>query len=250
MSIVSTQGIVLKYTNVGEADRILTILTKNRGKIQAIVKGCRKPKSRFLPLCEVFSVSELMLYKGSKLYHISQGELLNSFYKIRNDLILLTYATYFAELVEFVSDEDIPSEKLFILIVKSLYHISNGDIDVKTMNLAFQLKILDICGLRPNILRCSNCGDSEDTYTYFSNEAGGILCNNCASSFEDSKRINQAFVNIVKLIYQTEISRLNTIKIDNTIFSQMDKLIRNFLECHLDKKFKALNFLDEIKNEI
>ena len=73
MPISKTEGIVLRYTNLGEADKILTILTRNNGKIKAIAKGCRKPKSSLLSSSEVFVFSEFVLYKGTNFYHISQA---------------------------------------------------------------------------------------------------------------------------------------------------------------------------------
>lgn len=247
MAIFKTQGIVIKYTNINESDRILTILTRNKGKIQAIAKGCRKSKSRLLAVCEMFTVSELLLYRGKSFYHISQGELTQSFYKIRNDLVRLTYATHFAELAEAVSDEEIPSEKLFVLLAKCLYSLSEGEVRPGILNLAYELKLMDISGFRPSITRCASCGAVQETFHRFDVEEGGVLCDECNLFFAKSFNINPGTMEFLKLLYSTEISRLNTVKIDNTIFSQMDKVIKIFIESHLDKKFKALNFLDELR---
>ncbi|MGE5677985.1 MAG: DNA repair protein RecO, partial [Pseudomonadota bacterium] len=87
MAISKTEGIVLRHTNLGEADRILTILTRNNGKVKAIAKGCRKPKSSLLSSSEVFVFSELVMYKGSNFYHISQAMPRQTFYNIRKDLL-------------------------------------------------------------------------------------------------------------------------------------------------------------------
>ncbi len=120
MGVSKTEGIVLKYTNLGEADKILTILTRNKGKIKAIAKGCRKPKSSLTASSEIFVFSEFVFYKGANLYHVTQAETRETFYNIRNDLLRLSYAVYFAELADTVSDEEIPSERLFILLAKTL----------------------------------------------------------------------------------------------------------------------------------
>ncbi|MGE5631507.1 MAG: DNA repair protein RecO, partial [Caulobacteraceae bacterium] len=248
-----TQGIVLKHTNLGEADKILTILTRNNGKIKAIAKGCRKPKSSLLSSSEVFVFSEFVLYRGTNFYHITQANTRETFYNIRKDLLKLSYATYFVELAETVSDEDIPSERLFLLLAKALYYLSTGEIPAGLLNLGYQLKLMDISGYRPNVLRCVNCRKQKDEYVRFSVELGGVICRDCLDSdslnqYKDAYRISHGTAEAFKFLLNTEISRLNTKKIDNTIFNEMERIIRAFIQNHLDKKFKSLDFLDDIKN--
>ena len=103
MPIIKTQGLVLKYNNLGEADRILTLLTKDKGKIKAYAKGCRRPKSSLTSSCEIFAYSDFILFKGTNFYHVSNGELRESFYDLRKDLVRLSYAVYFAELADTVT---------------------------------------------------------------------------------------------------------------------------------------------------
>ncbi len=253
MSISKTEGIVLKHTNLGEADRILTILTRNNGKIKAIAKGCRKPKSSLLSSSEVFVFSEFVIYKGSNFYHVSQAATRETFYNIRKDLLRLSYATYFAELAEAVSDEDIPSERLFLLLAKTLYYLSAGEIPMGLINLGYQLKLMDISGYRPNLTRCAVCRKANEDYARFSIGMGGVICGDCGSDESIRKdgdvfKISQGTVEAFKFLLNTEISRLNTKKIDNTIFNEIDKITRSFIQSHLDKKFKSLDFLDDIKD--
>jgi len=253
MSISKTEGIVLKHTNLGEADRILTILTRNNGKIKAIAKGCRKPKSSLLSSSEVFVFSEFVIYKGANFYHVSQAATRETFYNIRKDLLRLSYATYFAELAEAVSDEGIPSERLFLLLAKTLYYLSAGEIPMGLINLGYQLKLMDISGYRPNLTRCAVCRKANEDYARFSIGMGGVICGDCGSDESIRKdgdvfKISQGTVEAFKFLLNTEISRLNTKKIDNTIFNEIDKITRSFIQSHLDKKFKSLDFLDDIKD--
>ncbi len=253
MSISKTEGIVLKYTNLGEADKILTILTRNNGKIKAIAKGCRKPKSSLLSSSEVFVFSEFVIYKGANFYHISQAATRETFYNIRKDLLRLSYATYFAELAEAVSDEGIPSERLFLLLAKTLYYLSTEEIPMGLLHLGYQLKLMDISGYRPNLARCAVCRKASEDYIRFSVGLGGVICGDCSSDESlrkdgDIFKISQGTVEAFKFLFNTEISRLNTKKIDNTIFNEIDKITRSFIQSHLDKRFKSLDFLDEIKD--
>ena len=253
MSISKTEGIVLKYTNLGEADKILTILTRNNGKIKAIAKGCRKPKSSLLSSSEIFVFSEFVLYKGSNFYHISQAVTRETFYNIRKDLLRLSYATYFTELAESVSEEELPSERLFLLLAKTLYYLSTGEVPMGLLHLGYQLKLMDISGYRPNLSKCTHCREAKGEYARFDIELGGVICADCSFS-EDLKkggntyRISQGAIEAFKFLLNTEISRLNTKKIDNTIFNEIDKITRAFILKHLDKRFKSLDFLDSVKN--
>jgi DNA repair protein RecO (recombination protein O) len=165
----------------------------------------------------------------------------------------LSYATYFAELAEAVSDEEIPSERLFLLLAKALYYLSVGELPMGLLHLGYQLKLMDISGYRPNLAKCSLCGKAKDDYKRFSIGLGGVICGDC--SYDENLRIDRDVFKIshgtaeaFKFLLNTEISRLNTKKIDNTIFNEIDKITRSFIRSHLDKRFKSLDFLDEIKD--
>lgn len=248
MGITKTQGIVLKYTNLGEADKILTILTRNKGKIRAVAKGCRKPKSSLLASSELFAFSEFVLYKGSNLYHITQGETRETFYNLRNDLLKLSYAVFFVEMADAVSEEELSSERLFVLLAKALYYLAEGEIPVGIINQAYQLKLMDISGYRPSLQRCVHCGKTDLQEYKFDIEMGGVICDQCENFGKKVIRISSGALETIRTLLNTEISRLNTLKIDNTIFNEIDRLIKRFVEAHLDKHFKSLDFLDEIKN--
>jgi DNA repair protein RecO (recombination protein O) len=245
---IKTQGIVLKYTNLGEADKILTLLTRSKGKIKAIAKGCRKPKSSLLSSSELFTCSEFILYKGTSFYHITQAETKESFYNIRNELLRLSYASYFVELADTLSDEDIPSERLFVLLANVLYYLSTEEVPVGILYLAYQLKAMDISGYRPHFSKCVICGRPYENFNRFSIEQGGVVCSECMSMEKNTYRLSPGTFEIFKILLNTEISRLNTVKMDNTIFNEMDKIMKTFIQSHLEKHFKTLSFLEEVKN--
>ena len=248
MAITKTQGIVLKYTNLGEADKILTILTRNKGKIKAVAKGCRKPKSSLLASSELFAFSEFVLYKGANLYQISQADTRETFYNLRNDLLKLSYAVFFVEMADAVSEEELSSERLFLLLAKTLYYLAEGEIPIGIINEAYQLKLMDISGYRPSLQRCVHCGKNEVKEYKFDIETGGVICSECEKFGKNVIRISPGTLETIRILLNTEISRLNTLKIDNTIFNEIDKLVKRFVEAHLDKRFKSLDFLNEIKN--
>lgn len=247
MTIIKTQGLVLKYTDINEADRILTLITRNKGKIKAISKGCRRPKSSLLSSSQLFAVSDYVLFKGTNFYHVSAAELRESFFNLRNDLLKLSYAVYFAELADTVTDENMACEKLFIVLSKTLYYLSQGNIPIGILACAYQLKLMDISGYRPMIGKCVNCG-KEENLGRFSINLGGALCSDCYDYDKASVKISQKTLELIGQLLSTPISRLNTIKIENNIFIEIDKIISSFVQTHLDKKFKSMDFINNIKS--
>ncbi len=246
MSIINTQGLVLKYTNINDADRILTILTRDKGKIKVFAKGCRRPKSRLISSCEVFAFSDFILYKGSNFYHINNCELRESFYELRKDLLSLSYAVYFVELADTVTDEDMYCKNIFLLLAKALYYLSKKEIPLGILTNAYQIKLLDLSGFRPSLKRCVSCGE-DGNFTFFNIYLGGVICDNCSKE-GGTIRINPKTLELFKTLLIKPVSRLNSIKIDNTIFIEADRIIFEFLQLHMDKRFKSMVFINNIKN--
>lgn len=246
MSIINTQGLVLKYTNLNDADRILTILTKDKGKIKVFAKGCRRSKSRLISSCEVFAFSDFILYKGTNFYHINSCELRESFYELRKDLLALSYAVYFVELADTVTDEDMYCKNIFLLLAKTLYYLSKKEIPLGILTNAFQIKLLDLSGFRPSLRRCAGCG-KEGNFILFNIKLGGILCDDCSKEVGTIK-INPKTLEFFRNLLIKPVSRLNSIKIDNTIFIEADRIIFEFIQLHMDKKFKSMVFINNIKS--
>ncbi len=245
MSIIKTQGLVLKYSNFGEADRILTLLTRDKGKIRVIAKGCRRPKSRFVSNCEIFSCSDFVLYKGTNLYHINSSDLKEPFYELRKDLLKLSYAVFFAELADTVTYEEMYCKNIYSLLANTLFYLSKKEMPIGVLSCAYQVKLLDLSGFRPSVKKCVVCGIEND-FTKFNIGLGGVICKNCNET-KGSISINPKTLDFFENLLSLPISRLNTIKIDNTIFIEADRIISEFVQMHMDKKFKSVGFINSIK---
>jgi DNA repair protein RecO (recombination protein O) len=181
----------------------------------------------------MFVFSEFVLYKGTNFYHVTQAEARETFFNLRNDLLGLSYAAYFAELADAVSVEELPTERLFLLLAKALYYLSTKEVPAGIINVAYQLKLMDISGFRPSLGRCVNCHKVHEEYERFSPALGGVLCSDCAAADKASYRLSRGTLETFKIFLNTEISRLNNVKIDNTIYNEMDKITKDFIRKHL-----------------
>lgn len=191
--LLKTEGLVLRQTKYDEWDKILTIFTRNNGKVQAIAKGARRPKGSLVAGTQVFSYSDLLLYKGRNLYQVNQADIIESFFSLRDDLFKLAYATHIIELIDAGSVEEVPNTKLFDLSIKALKVLSKLNKDYKKLLVAFELKYISFIGYRPHIRSCVVCNNELHNKIRFSIEHGGAICENCSSQgyygYEVSKEI-------------------------------------------------------------
>ena len=157
MSYFKTMGVVLKEVNTGEADKIITVLTKKDGKISCIARGARRGRSRLIAGTQLLSYSDFMLYKGKDLYTVNSCDIIESFYNIRNDMHKLTYAAHTLSIVNDVIHENQPSPGVMQLLLNTLYVLSNKDKNPLLVTSIFEMRFLSILGYAPTIKCCSYC---------------------------------------------------------------------------------------------
>src|SRR3712207_2043443 len=172
MSVINTQAVVIKAVKFKENDIILTLFTRNHGKISAIARGAQRPKSKLMATSQVFSYNNYVLKKQSDMYVVYQSESIKSFYNIARDFDAFSYASFIMKLVEAVLVEGQTSSRLFVMLVRTLFIYSEGVSDAKFILDAFILKFLDYTGLRPNVESCTHCHRLEYSRAVFSVQDG------------------------------------------------------------------------------
>jgi len=246
--LLKVQGIILKSINFKDSDKILTIFTRERGKIQAIANGVRKPRSKNMASTQVFSLSDLVVYKGRNLYNLNQSEIINSYYPLRDDLNKLSYASYIIELTSAGLIEEEVNTKIFGLLLKTLDIILKEE-KYELITRAFELKFISYLGYRPHLIDCVNCHNELNSNFKFSISNSGVLCEKCKSIDRFSKPLNIETLNIMRFILFTSFDEILKVDIDENILKNIENIMVNFILKHLDKtSFKSLNFIDSLKN--
>ena len=161
MATVKVKGIILSENNLGDYDKMLTMLTPNFGKISCVAKGARRPKSALLAGTQMFCFGEYMMYQGTSTYHINSCETIEIFYKIRTDLDKLKYAIHINKIVQDVTDENQNCYNIMQIYLNALYTIAETDKDLDLTISIFKLRLLCILGFTPRILSCTNCNEKE-----------------------------------------------------------------------------------------
>ncbi|MBW3536456.1 MAG: DNA repair protein RecO [Actinobacteria bacterium] len=178
MSLYREQGVVLRTYRLGEADRIVVLMSETRGKVRAVVKGVRKTKSRFGARLEPMSHVSLMLYEGRNLDTVTQAEVLDHFRPVREDLDRYSKAQSVLEAVDSIAQEGQANQRLYQMLVGALRSLSAADSPLLVG--AFFWKLLALEGYQPVLDRCATCGSEDaDALAGFDTEAGGALCRAC-----------------------------------------------------------------------
>lgn len=243
MKYIHTQGVVLRYTNINESDRMLTVFSPEYGKLRVLAKGCRKPKSGFLAMCQPFCYGTLHLKQYREIYIMTQAEMANAFFNLRNDIERLSYASYVLDLTNEVVYEGEGNERLFTLVLKALSFLSFSDTNPLDIVLIFELKLLDIAGYRPLLGRCIVCSAEPDKITRFNIALGGVICSECANQ-RDSHDISPSTVQTMEQILNTDVFQSQKIKLEPGIREELNKILLLYVSNKLEKTFNTRCFAD------
>lgn len=246
MKHINTKGLILKEVYIGEADKIVKIFTKDKGKISVSAKGARKQKSHLAAGTQIFSYCDFFIYKGRNYNIIQQLEIISTFHGIREDIIKLTYASYFLELLDSVTEEEETNEELLFLVLKALSVLEKTDRNPKLITRIYELRLMSLIGYMPEISQCINCGGQEEIYR-FSSKLGGILCNSCIQKDIYSHKMSQATWYTIQYILSSDLVNLFKFTIDESILDELEKITKSYLSYHIEKRFNTLDFLKEIE---
>lgn len=176
MPSIRTRGIIIKRFNLGESDRILTIITPDRGKIRAIAKGVRRPGSKLSGYLELFHYNEYMLAEGKNLDIVTSATTIDNLLGVGQSLKQVGLAYYIAETVDKLIEETQDAEPMFDLIYGTLRSLGEGGASIEALKSHFEINLLTTLGFRPELNRCVECGQEIDSSSaWFAPAMGGVL---------------------------------------------------------------------------
>lgn len=272
------EAIVLKRSDFGEADRLLTLYTPYLGKFRAIAKGARKPSSRKSGHVELFTHSALLIAKGRHLDIVTQADTLDAFLPLRENLDRLGFAYYLAELVDrFIEEGDLSSQgesfaaadsnemryaapienqPLFELLLHALQWLGEDAIDPPLLARFFELRLLQHVGYRPQLFKCVNCGTPlEPVDNFFSAGAGGVIDPNCVATqrerlFEharDLQPISLAALKVLRYLQTREWETVRALRLNADTHAEVEALMQRYVAHHLERNLKSVDFLRTLK---
>ncbi len=230
------EGIVLKTIKLGEADRIVTIFTRENGKVRAVAKGIRKTKSRFGARLEPFTRAQLLIYKGRNLDTITSADILTSFDVIRSDYRRLTSAAALVEMVEKITPERERAFSTYSLLLAGLKALSAAE--VGTVVPAFLMKLLSVSGYHPQLSVCAGCGGGAPLGA-FSPASGGAVCEDCWREDRDSIRLAADRIALLRRLLGNDFGQIA----DAEATAEVTQVLRRYAEYHLERPLRSLHLV-------
>ena len=241
MPLSKEQGIVLRSIKLGEADKIVTIMTQASGKVRAVAKGIRKTTSRFGARLEPFTHVDLLLYRGrSSLDIVTQAEIISSHRAIRDDLGLFAAGETMLESVDKVAEEHERNVRLFLLLLSGLRALETHPAEPASVAESFMLKLLSLSGFHPSLTACAVCGATAPTL--FSSGQGGAVCSGCAEY--DAEPAPADVLGFLADLGNAELERAGALlPPDDRVRRQARAFLYAFAEYHLERRMKSLSIL-------
>lgn len=243
------EAIVLRHSDWGEADRLLVLFTLEMGKVRAIAKGVRKPRSRKAGHLEPFTRVSLLLARGREMLIVTQADTIDALPALRDDLLRTTYAAYVVELLDRFTYEEGENRALYRLLADTLARLSTQpNIDLATRY--YEMRLLDLIGFRPQLINCVNCGtmiQPEDQY--FSAELGGVLCPNCGKSTAGSRPVSMNTLKYLRHFQRSPYLEAARAPLIASLNRELEVLMQHYLTYLLERGLNTPPFLRRLRRE-
>jgi DNA repair protein RecO (recombination protein O) len=246
-----TEAIVLRRSDFGEADRLLTLYTPEWGKLRVIAKGVRKPTSRKSGHVELFTHSRLLVARGRNLDIVTQAETIHSFRPLREDLLRTGWAYYTAELLDRFVEEGVENRPLFNLFLATLGWLCE-DVDLGLTVRFYELRLLTLVGYRPQLFHCVDCQAEIESGAspFFSLASGGLLCPRCGEGQREAQEISMPALKVLRYM-QTNSHRLcQRLRVGRPLHAELEETMRRYIIYTLERNLKSVEFLQRLQLEM
>jgi len=245
-----TEAVILRRTDFGEADRLLTIYTPQHGKQRVVAKGVRKTSSKLAGHLELFTHTALMLAVGRNLDVVTQSHVVQSFSTLRQEARRLFCGYYAIELLDRLSEEDDPNRPMFELLTQTLATLDasrSPDLALRS----YELHLLGLAGYRPQLFHCASCHEAlnEDS-AHFSSAAGGALCPRCGRADRAAQAMGLSCFKLMRYLQSQPLEAADRLMISATTCGEAELLLRAYLRRVLERELKSAVFLDAVRDQL
>jgi len=244
-----TEAVIIKKTKLGEEDRILTLYTPHLGKIQAVAKGVRRPRSKMAGHLELLTHSQISLARGRNLDTVTGSQTIDSFLPLKSNLELTSYGLYAIELTHQFAADHVENYPLFQLLLETMHHLCQ-DNNSELVLRYFELHLLNLVGYRPQLEQCVSCHSPlQPVSNSFSPSAGGVLCPNCLKSQPLTHPLS---VNALKVLRWLQGSNWNTaskLRMKPALSHELEGVTRGYIKYLLEREVKSTAWLDSLRGQ-
>lgn len=239
---LTVQGLVVRVSEYNDRDCFLTLLTKDHGRITVKARNVRRKNSAIAACCQLLTLSEFNLFEYKGSYVVNDAKITELFTGLRTDLNKLSLATYFAQVIELIAQEDFPSSQLHPLILNCLYALSYLQESEHKVKAVFELRCACLAGFTPDLSECRECGNPWPDL--FDASEGSLTCKKCQQPGSSGIRmpISDGILAAMRYICQCDPKRLFSFSLSSEGLEALSNITELFLTCQLERGFSALDF--------
>lgn len=244
-----TAAVILGRHDLGEADRILTLLTPGQGKLRAVARGIRRISSRKAGHLELLTHANLLLARGRTLDVITQAETVRSFPGLRVELERAGRAYYIAELAQAFAQEGQPGPGLFDLFLDTLEEVESGEQPALAVRY-FELHLLTLGGYRPEVFLCASCGRPlEEREALYSLADGGVICPRCPRPRSHTRPLSARALKAMRFLLQQSWEGASRLRLSPALEGELERHLQAALAYILERDLKSRRFLERLRRE-
>lgn len=238
---LTIRAIVLRVTDYNDRDALLTVLSRDHGKLTIKARGLRRKNSPLTAPCQLLAFGEFTLFEYKGQYTINEAHSIELFSPLRRDLNKLSLGTYFAQAAEVISQEDLPNPELQSLLLNCLYALSHLDMSEWKVKAVFELRAACLAGYMPDLFGCHNCGNQNPDR--FDISEGLLECHNCRTVGGGIRMpVTPTVLEAMRYICLCESKRILSFKIDPENLEKLCNLTEAYLTTQLERGFATLDF--------
>ena len=238
---LTIQAIVLRVTDYNDRDALLTVLSRNHGKLTIKARGLRRKNSPLVAPCQLLAYGEFTLFEYKGQYTINEAHSIELFSPLRRDLTKLSLGTYFAQAAEVISQEDMPNPELQSLLLNSLFALSRLDESEMKIKAVFELRAACLAGYMPDLFGCHICGNQNPDR--FDISEGMLECYSCRGLGGGIRMpVTAGVLEAMRYICLCEPKRLLSFQIGPENLDKLSNLTEAYLTAQLERGFSTLDF--------
>ncbi|AYD40972.1 DNA repair protein RecO [Clostridium fermenticellae] len=246
MSVIKTRALVIKTQDIKEKDKLVWLFSEKLGKISTIAKGSKKSKSKLFSTTLQFCYGDYIVHKGRNFYVINDSFIIDSFQDLLQDLDLITYASYFCELIDISMSDEESNYQLFRYLVTAFYLLRNKAVDVEILARTFEIKILKHTGYALNLENCCICRKKINSSNYINFQYFGGVCKDCSKY--NGAYVDFATYNTIKYLYRVQLENIYKLNLSRNIKNEVYKVLKIFIEQSYFRKPRSLDTLNSLTN--
>lgn len=260
MDELRVTGLVVRTVDVGEYDKIVTLVTMEQGKVSVTAKGARSLKSKHIPTTELYAYGTYILKQYKNYWYLADSELIESFYSLRTDVAKLALAAYIADVCADVSVEEQSDSAVLRLTLNSLYAAANDVAPLDMIKAAFELKVMALGGFCPDLVGCSRCGKSDGMEMYLDIMNGALVCPDCRGAYERQKiaeekdaaanvyaHLTPTVLEAMRHIAYADQKKMLSFTLDGDSMTGLSQACEKYLLNQMEHDYYSLDFYKSVK---